>query len=375
MSMTSLQRSDALAGMMHTLENGGFERVDPPILQPAEVFLDLSGEELRRRLFQVQDPAGRELCLRPDMTIPVSRHHIATGDPARAADYCYLGPVFRHRPGSEEPDEFTQAGIESFGAADAAASDARIVALGVAAARGLGAQGLTISIGDPTILLGFVAALDLPAAWQRRLRAAFGTPGGIRAVLDSAGEEAGNTSVYAGTLGRLDPDAARRLVMEMVDIAGIAPVGGRTPDEIAERLIERASLAGAGALSEGTRDLLTRLAGIDASPAEAADQIMALAQEAGIRADAALAPFDTRLEALRAVGIDTDVMRFSASFGRRLDYYSGFVFEATAKAVETGPVVAGGRYDALLGLLGSPRPVPGVGCAIWIDRACKAGGA
>ena len=50
-------------------------------------------------------------------------------------------------------------------------------------------------------------------------------------------------------------------------------------------------------------------------------------------------------------------------------------FEATAKAVETGPVVAGGRYDALLGLLGSPRPVPGVGCAIWIDRAFKAGGA
>ena len=115
MSMTSLQRSDALAGMTRTLESSGFARVDPPILQPAEVFLDLSGEELRRRLFQVQDPAGRELCLRPDMTIPVSRNHIASGDPARAADYCYLGPVFRHRPGSDEPDEFTQAGIESFG--------------------------------------------------------------------------------------------------------------------------------------------------------------------------------------------------------------------------------------------------------------------
>lgn len=162
MSLSSLERSNALAGMMRTLEEGGFARLEPPILQPAEVFLDLSGEELRRRLFQVQDPAGRELCLRPDMTIPVSRAHLAGGDPLRAADYCYLGPVFRHRPGSAEADEFIQAGMESFGDPDFAAADARIVALGLAAARGLGAQGLSLHIGDPTILLGFAAALELP---------------------------------------------------------------------------------------------------------------------------------------------------------------------------------------------------------------------
>ena len=57
-----------------------------------------------------QDGAGAELCLRPEYTIPVGRHHRAVAD-GQAADYSYLGPVFRLR--AAEPDEFHQAGIES----------------------------------------------------------------------------------------------------------------------------------------------------------------------------------------------------------------------------------------------------------------------
>src|SRR5690606_25218346 len=91
----------------------GLARAEPAILQPAGIFLDLSGEDIRRRLYLVQDPEGRELCLRPDYTIPVCRDHILSGN-GRPAGYCYLGPVFRYRPG-EAPGEFIQAGVEKFG--------------------------------------------------------------------------------------------------------------------------------------------------------------------------------------------------------------------------------------------------------------------
>ena len=50
----------------------------PAILQPAEPFLDLSGEDIRKRMFLTTDPEGRELCLRPDLTIPVSRDYLAS---------------------------------------------------------------------------------------------------------------------------------------------------------------------------------------------------------------------------------------------------------------------------------------------------------
>ena len=49
----------------------GYTPIDPPIVQPAEPFLDLSGEDIRRRMFLTSDPLEHELCLRPDLTIPL----------------------------------------------------------------------------------------------------------------------------------------------------------------------------------------------------------------------------------------------------------------------------------------------------------------
>ena len=78
-------------------ERAGYVRVAPAILQPAEPFLDLSGEDIRRRMFLTTDPNGNELCLRPDLTIPVSRDYLASRVAGEPAGFCYLGPVFRHR--------------------------------------------------------------------------------------------------------------------------------------------------------------------------------------------------------------------------------------------------------------------------------------
>ena len=58
----------------------GFERTEPPILHPAAIFLDMSGEEVRRRLFLTADAAGEELCLRPEYTIPVCRAYLSFGE-------------------------------------------------------------------------------------------------------------------------------------------------------------------------------------------------------------------------------------------------------------------------------------------------------
>ena len=57
----------------------GFERIEPRILQPADAFVELSGEDIRRRIFVTQDADGTEWCLRPEYTIPVCRHYLAAG--------------------------------------------------------------------------------------------------------------------------------------------------------------------------------------------------------------------------------------------------------------------------------------------------------
>src|SRR5580658_4710878 len=132
MSRDAETGSDARAPtLLASYMRAGYARTEPPVLQPAEPFLDLSGEDIRRRMFLTTDPDGRELCLRPDLTIPVSRDYLASSSAGKAAGFCYLGTVFRHREGA--PAEFLQAGIESFGRTDKAAADAEMLALGLEA--------------------------------------------------------------------------------------------------------------------------------------------------------------------------------------------------------------------------------------------------
>ena len=101
-------RAEALVG---AYERAGYRRAQPAILQPAEPFLDLSGEDIRRRMY----PHDRRARAR---AVPAPRLHdrgVARLSgfvcrPGAVAGFCYLGPVFRQE--DEGTGEFLQAGIE-----------------------------------------------------------------------------------------------------------------------------------------------------------------------------------------------------------------------------------------------------------------------
>ena len=56
----------------------------PTFIQPADIFLDRIGEALRNRTYVFTDPDGRELCLRPDLTIPSARIYLERNPDADA---------------------------------------------------------------------------------------------------------------------------------------------------------------------------------------------------------------------------------------------------------------------------------------------------
>ena len=47
--------------------------------------------------------------------------------------------------------------------------------------------------------------------------------------------------------------------------------------------------------------------------------------------------------------------------------------EAAGPRRVAGPLVAGGRYDRLMSVLGSDEPMAAVGFAAWVDRLAAAG--
>ena len=55
------------------------------------------------------------------------------------------------------------------------------------------------------------------------------------------------------------------------------------------------------------------------------------------------------------------------TLARGLNYYTGIIFEVSAKNVQIGSIGGGGRYDDLTGLFGVPN-IPGVGISFGVDR-------
>jgi ATP phosphoribosyltransferase regulatory subunit len=369
-------RAEALVA---SYERAGYARVSPAILQPAEPFLDLSGEDIRKRMYLTTAPGGGEFCLRPDLTIPVSRDYLASAQAGRPANFCYLGPIFRHRSG--EPAEFLQGGIESFGRADKAAADAEMLALGLEATAHYGLRSPDIQIGDVALFASLIDALELAPAWKRRLVKDFNRKTNLAQDLDRLMLGGNNARPeYQGVLAALagsDPKGAHALVTDLLSIAGINAVGGRSVAEIADRFLEQSALGASAKLPREVRSLIERFLAIQGDPDEAALELRALANGGNLAVSMgpALDLFESRTGFLAAQGIDLRRVRFSTAFGRGFDYYTGFVFELTDPARTGDPLVAGGRYDGLLTRLGAVEPIAAIGFAVWIERLAVYGGA
>jgi ATP phosphoribosyltransferase regulatory subunit len=364
--------------LLLSFAQAGYVRAEPDILQPAEPFLDLSGEDIRKSLYLTTDAGGEELCLRPDLTIPVARDYLASGRAGQPAGFSYLGPVFRYRGG--RPSEFLQAGIESFGRQDRAAADAEMLALALDATAAFGLKDVEIRTGDVALFTALLDALQLYPVWRRRLIKDFNRKINLAEDIERLTLAAApGRNEYEGVLAALagsDRKAALALVTDLMSIAGTTNVGGRTVSEIADRFLEQSTLKG-GALPRDALGIIKRFLAIAGSPDTALAQLRKLAADTKFDLTAVIDPFEDRIKRFEDFasvrGVDTSKIRFSTSFGRGLDYYTGFEFELHAKGNGVEPLAAGGRYDGLMTQLGAPSPIPAVGFSVWVEALTQLG--
>ncbi|MBO1025968.1 ATP phosphoribosyltransferase regulatory subunit [Ochrobactrum sp. SD129] len=345
------------------------ELVDIPLIQPADPFLDMAGEDLRRRIFLTENENGDSLCLRPEFTIPVCRNHIAL-NAATPKRYAYLGEVFRQR--RDGAAEFLQAGIEDLGATDEAVSDARSIADALACVHAAAPNAkLEIVLGDQSVFAGMLKALGLPQGWRKKLLRAFGDAHTMEAAFaELTGEQRTDPlpEHLAGLVAEGDEAGlARMLEAEMLE-AGMSPGAGRTPAEIARRLIEKEDLA-AARFPSSALEVLKRFLSTRVSLEAATITLRAFAADNALDLSAVLQKFEARTDAIIAAGIHAEDIVYDASFGRPLDYYTGLVYEIRQAGGDKDMVLAGGgRYDRLLTMLGASENIPGVGFSIWLDR-------
>ncbi len=362
-----------------------YQSVEPPVLQPADIFLDRSGEDIRRRMYVFPDPGGAELCLRPDLTIPTCRMFLRRNPKATGvARFCYNGTAYRYQPpGKDSPNEFMQAGVECFGVKDRLVADVEVVALAIEACRAAGLKAFELEMGDLGVFQALIDSLDLSDQWRGRLRRQFWRPEAFRALLQrvadgqgGAGMDAPAQDALLTALGNMDEDQARAVVRDVLDLADISPVGGRTVSEIAERYLEQAAGRSTALLPQAQADQINAYLEITGRPEKAVSQIRRVLKGAPKSVQTAVDQLEKRLALMTDNGVDVKKATLTTEFGRSFEYYTGFVFELRAgKARATERIVSGGRYDQLLTELGAPKPVPAVGCAIWTERLLTASGA
>lgn len=286
----------------------GYLEIETPTVEYYELFAMKSGEEIRERMFEFEDKAGRKLVLRPEVTASIARL-VSTKlkvwpQPLRLG---YIADCYRY----DEPQwgrrrRFWQGGFELFGSRSPLA-DAEILQVSREVFNRIGLRNHFFKVGHVGIIRKLLAEFQVGERDQDR----------ILTMLD------------------------RKLVNDAITLMKKLEVEGEAIKAIQE---------------------LVKLEGYDHERIfKEASEILSPWK----KARKCLENLNEIIETAKEGGVDSPIM-VSPGLARGLEYYDGFIFEQGLPGVQIS-FNGGGRYDRLVELFGG-KPTPGVGCAIGITR-------
>lgn len=289
--------------MRRTVEKFGYEEYDAPILEPLELYLAKTGEEIvNEQTYAFEDRGGRRVAIRPEMTPTVSRMVAARRqDLAYPLRWYSIPNLWRYeRPQRGRLREHWQLNVDLFGVAGPEA-DTEMILLVDAIMQAYGAKRNMYSI---------------------KLNSRKFTDYILREYLGLDQVQAYSMSKLIDRMHKMDHTEF------IVQVDALCTPSQREAG-IAERLIAILSAKDMTALPEA------------------------------VQQHPSLQQLQTVISGLKAAGL-TNVM-FDVTLMRGFDYYTDIVFEVNDTHPENNrSLFGGGRYDGLVGLFGV-EPVPTVG--------------
>ncbi len=280
----------------------GFQEYDGPPLEPLDLYVEKSGEEIVGQLYHFKDKGDRNVALRPEMTPSLARilgeRHRSMAKPIRWFSVPQLFRYERQQKGRLR--EHFQWNVDVIGE-EGVGADAEVIAVALDGLRDLGLDhdDIHARVSDRRLLTAVLLAIGVEDA---RLPAAF-------AIID-----------------KIERSPADRSLDRLQAEVGLDEARARTTFEL---------------LDQG---------GLDGVKARFADlEVVAVELER----------MDEYLGSLDAMGLGAFV-EFDLRIVRGLAYYTGIVFEIFDRKGELRAICGGGRYDHLLELVGGD-PLPAVG--------------
>ncbi len=282
-----------------------FKVMEPASIETLEILRAKSGEAIDKEVYFFKDKAGRDIGLRFDLTVGMTRYFCSNRGIKLPAKLAAFGGMWRYdEPQSGRYRWAHQWDFEIFGA-PTVDSDAEIVDASAAVLTRLGI-GATFHVGDRRVVEDYV---------RKRV-------------------------------GVTDQQKVEEL-MRALD-----KVDKKTERELQEEYSARG-------FTKGQLDTLLELGSLSGPPGE----VLKKASELSLTATDELAAL---ADMLRARGVDN--IEYDMGIVRGIDYYSGIVFEAADRSKpKLGSLLGGGRYDTLPRLFGRPE-ISATGAAGGVER-------
>jgi len=333
----------------------GYQRLETPILQPADLFLTKAGDQLIQRLFTFER-FGRQWALRPEFTASAAAAYAEmdthSDTPTR---WQFAGAVFADAPESSQVQQRYSVGTELIGWSSPRA-DAETIALAFGGVRAVGVPDARIILGSVQFLRALFEGYDLDSRLLRFLmeHIAHLHTDGKAFILDRFDRMT--------TLGAARPDSDG---LELtVLLQNNTPLVGRSREDILNRLQRKTQRSAVRGVVVTALDQLEALHHIAETPASAFVRVRALLDARQTQAQVALDALETLVDLLEAAGVPADRIIVQPTLARDWNYYTGAVFEV--RASDNTLLAGGGRYDELVRLMGG-SDTPSVGLAFYVD--------
>lgn len=295
--------------MSAVFELHGFEPLETPTLEYAELLAGKYGEEADQLLYRFHDRGEREVALRYDQTVPMARvisQHFK--DPNNFLNNetnffqihrrYQIQNVYRaEKPQKGRYREFTQCDCDIF-ASQAPLADAEILSVFFHAFLALGIKDIVIQFND-----------------RRQLYQIF----------EPYALETTQIKTFIQSLDKLDKITKEDVIGELTEIKKFDP---KIVEEVFMKL-------------------------------ESSQKEMSLASD-----------MQQIISSAISLGVRQEALQFNPFLARGLDYYTGLIFEGIVPGLK-GSLGGGGRYDNLIGQLGSVQ-CTAVGFGIGFDRTVEA---
>jgi len=369
------------------LFGAGYQPIDTPLIEYADLFLTKSGDDAINRLFTFE-LYGRVLCLRPEFTASAARLYVERFQTAsKPIRWQLSGPIFRYEsPQRSHSRQFTMLGAELIGTSGTA-GEAEAIGLAAHGLRSVGLPNWTLRIGH----VGLVAlALDRFGLDRRTHRFLLGQIENLRRadrgrayVIDQYEEQCAtpilsvmppSTQAVAEAVATSTGEIARALEL-LIESADLGTLGtGRTHEDIARRLLARQQRAAQRDQVYGALDFLEQLVAIAGQPDQAFAALIALLPD-DPEIQAIAAAFRSTVDLLTAYDVPRDQIKIEMGLARGLNYYTGIVFEIHAvheaepdQPMDGMQLCGGGRYDDLIRMVGAGQDTPAIGFAYGLER-------